>query len=210
MNQLFRAIAAAGAMFLMAECAASGDLTIDEGKSIANKFFNCVAGVEATASGLIQQDDDYFNFQVKTGYAGTIQPDFISVNKHTSRVTWRGYEEADAVGCRRPTTEPYQMKFSDWTIENLQGKQLELVDTTRIEVLTFLKDGKVAATFGKKDEWLTGPILDWRIESNILVISDHVNRKATEELALVSIDGSTLKIKRKSGEIVQYKINIYK
>ena len=101
---------------------------------------------------------------------------------------------------------PQTEQSTTWSRQELPGKRLVLMDERMIEEFSFNADGSVNATFGEKDGARAGPILDWRIENEVLIISKGPKRESVEELRLVSINGNVLTVRMTSGPVVKFKL----
>ena len=102
---------------------------------------------------------------------------------------------------------PQREQTSTWLQQELQGKRLELVHERVIEEFSFGAEGSVNATFGEKGGPIAGPILDWRLENDVLIISEGPKGASAEELRLISVRGNVLTVKTKSGSVVKFQIS---
>lgn len=100
-----------------------------------------------------------------------------------------------------------------WTQVGLAGKRLELVDPLVVEILEFTDEGDVLATLGTK-EAVYGPILAWKLEKGILVISSETAASPLIELRNPrvvghpeSVMGQTLRVTGKLGGELIYKLS---
>ncbi|HEY4079384.1 MAG TPA: hypothetical protein VGM81_01700 [Burkholderiaceae bacterium] len=95
---------------------------------------------------------------------------------------------------------------SDWKSLALPGKTLTLIDRKKMEIFPFSEGGTTAATIGTKDGALAGPIFYWKIQGNVLVISEEPDSGVYEELSSPMINGSVVTATRKSGSKSQYQL----
>ena len=101
---------------------------------------------------------------------------------------------------------PQTEQATTWARQELQGKRLVLIDERIIEEFSFGADGYVDATFGEKDGARAGPILNWRLEKEVLIISEGPKEAGVEVLRLISIKGNVLTVKTKSGTVMKFKL----
>jgi hypothetical protein len=95
-----------------------------------------------------------------------------------------------------------------WTPESIFGLSIERIYPTRIENYNFFDqdaDGKryVAATLGSKDGWVTGPILEWRIDDGRLWIG---NERISTEFILLSRTEDRLIVENRNGSVSEFRI----
>jgi hypothetical protein len=96
-----------------------------------------------------------------------------------------------------------------WSQDEIIGLTIELIDSKKIEIYSFGKDG-VAMTFGRKNGFVTGPLAEWKIIDNRLVIGFWGNG-VTEPPAgagfmLISKSDSIFVLKDSSGAIKRFKV----
>ena len=109
-------------------------------------------------------------------------------------------------GCNTASpVPPPQSAHHDWTEKDVVGLSLGLVDPVQAEWMRFGGDGYVAMTVGEKQGAVCAPVFHWSIVSGRLRIVMH-DRKFYDELTLISRNSSTITARRKSGELVTYKI----
>jgi hypothetical protein len=91
----------------------------------------------------------------------------------------------------------------NWAQLDLPGKRMELLDEKVVEVYRFHKAGHVSVTLGTKDGPLAAPLFYWKIKRGLLVITES-DTSVYQEFEVLSIDGSVLTAKRRSGGIAKY------
>ena len=92
----------------------------------------------------------------------------------------------------------------EWKSLALVGKTLTLIDEKAVQIFPFAEDGIAASTIGIKDKALAGPILYWKIQGNVLVISEAPDSNVYEELSYPSLKAGVVSATRKSGARAQY------
>lgn len=98
---------------------------------------------------------------------------------------------------------------ANWNQDELVGLTIDLIDPKKIETYSFGKDS-VAMTFGRKNGFVAGPLAEWKIIDNRLVIGFWGNG-ATEPLVgagfmLISKSDSIFVLKDSSGAIKRFKV----
>ena len=92
-----------------------------------------------------------------------------------------------------------------WTTESLVGLHIELVDPEQYESMRFIEDGAVLMGVGRKKGALAAPVFYWSLVSGRLrIVMD--DKKLYEEFTLVSRDSEKIVARRRTGELVTYKI----
>jgi hypothetical protein len=91
-----------------------------------------------------------------------------------------------------------------WNKKDVIGLNLSLDDPEQIENLRFYKDGSLPADFGRKNSFVCGPLLDWKVNSGKLYIRGG-------EVILLSRNATTIIVKTSDGRIQRFKIekNLY-
>jgi hypothetical protein len=108
-------------------------------------------------------------------------------------------------GCSRPK----EVTQTQWTTNNVTGLTMTLVDPTRYELFGFSGNGYVAVSFGTKDA-ITSPLYRWKLSDNRLQIYDEYDEDETNKIyadfTLVSLDSSSVVVRRHTGEVAHYKV----
>jgi hypothetical protein len=86
-----------------------------------------------------------------------------------------------------------------WNKKDVIGLNLSLDDPEEIENLRFYKDGSLPADFGRKNSYVCGPLLDWKVNSGKLYIQGG-------EVILLSRSPKTMILKFEDGKIQRFKI----
>ena len=95
----------------------------------------------------------------------------------------------------------------EWTTASVVGLKIMLEDPIRYQSMRFTREGSVMLTFGRKNGPIASPIYYWQIDSisGRLRIADY-DKKIYEELTLISRDSRKIVTRRRSGEVVTYRI----
>jgi hypothetical protein len=99
---------------------------------------------------------------------------------------------------------------AEWKSLVFAGQTLTLIDEKKLEIFPFLENGTTPAVIGIKDQAVTTPILFWKIQANVLIISTFPNAEIFEELSTPSINGNVITAIRKSGTKARYKLSKHK
>ena len=92
-----------------------------------------------------------------------------------------------------------------WTAESFTGLVMERVDPEAYESMRFTKDGAVLMGVGPKEGPWAAPVFHWSLVSGRLrIVMD--DKKLYEEFTLVSRDSEKIVVRRRTGELVTYKI----
>ena len=97
------------------------------------------------------------------------------------------------------------MRSSHWTKDSVAGLTIELVNPVHYEWMSFSSDGFGSITLSRKVGPMTGPLFHWKIVSGRLRITMD-GKKVYDELTLISRDASRIVARRRSGEVVRYRI----
>jgi len=93
-----------------------------------------------------------------------------------------------------------------WSPALVSGLRLSLDDSHLIEDLDFGPTGMVRATFGIKDGYATGPVYQWKIVEDRLLIIDEDAHRNVEEFRLLAWGTKTVRVQRPSGEILTFTV----
>lgn len=95
---------------------------------------------------------------------------------------------------------------AEWSSLQLQGKTLDLIDDDKVETYRFHDQGLVAVTLGAKGGPVTAPLFYWRINGNVLVISEMPDQQDLEALGGPTVQGDVVTVSRKSGARARYRL----
>jgi hypothetical protein len=93
---------------------------------------------------------------------------------------------------------------SDLKKEDVAGRRLSLQHDTKVEVYQLKETGSALAQLGVKNGPITGPVLQWKVEENRLVIADGQN--ARQRFEVIEKSSGQMKLRRESGEVVIFEI----
>ena len=93
-----------------------------------------------------------------------------------------------------------------WELVALDGQKITLIDKETIEIYQF-SNGFALTTWGAKGRAITSPAFYWRIEGDLLIISEKQKTPAIVEFSLQAIEGSVLTVKTKTGKLKKFKIS---
>lgn len=91
-----------------------------------------------------------------------------------------------------------------WRKSDLDGLSISLIDPAHEESYDFHKDGYVAAIFGKKNSYLTAPLLRWKLKSGNLIIYD--DKIVIQKLRLLQKNKKTITAINRYGKVITYKV----
>ena len=94
-------------------------------------------------------------------------------------------------------------KYISWKSHDIIYKSITLDDPIREERYSFDDHGVVALTYGKKNKWLTSPLMKWDIQHGNLRILDYDN-KLFQEFRLLSRDEKGFRTTNKFNKTVYF------
>jgi hypothetical protein len=92
-----------------------------------------------------------------------------------------------------------------WRREAIVGHTLNIVDETRIESYRFHVEGHAIAHIGVKGGPVAGPVVDWKIETGRLIISD--GGRIRRELTLVAKERNELVTQTRWGRTIRWTLS---
>lgn len=100
----------------------------------------------------------------------------------------------------------YAAQNINWELAALDGQKITLIDKKTIEIYQF-SNGFAITTWGTKGGAIASPAFYWRIEGDLLIISEKQRTPAIVEFSLQAIEGSVLTVKTKTGKLKKFKIS---
>lgn len=97
-----------------------------------------------------------------------------------------------------------------WKEIELAGKTLELIDEKRIESYRFEPDNLVEATLGEKSGALTGPTLYWKINDQVLLLSEDKDFKNSDKYSTPLVNNDVLTVRTLIFSQSQYRLSLSK